>query len=381
MNKPLRTLYLHIGGEKTGTTTLQVFLRDNAPQLRKRGLIYPANNRHSYFSGAAHAPVVAGLIKDDAVVEFVSIEKLASSDLAMCYLLRCLRNCGAEKAVISAEHFSSRLTKTSHLIALRNALLEVAESIKIVFYLREQAGLAISAYSTAVQCGRRNPFDANEVNAFNPYYNHLSTLELWGNVFGVENLILREFDRQSLYNGDIIDDFFNVIDVPITGLVKPPRRNESLDAISLELIREVNLLLPTPDEDLLAYHEAHRFRKNVLIRHLRATDRKHIRIRLSDQVLILDRFKNINDLINNRYMNGRLTHSWFAPCRSENGPCDQVVGRDDVFRALCDAYLCLAKSSHHSKVPARQAIHEKAARNLRKLFGRTQLMLREASKL
>lgn len=372
MKKVLKTLYLHIGGEKTGTTTLQVFLRDNASQLRKRGLVYPADQNQPYFSGAEHAPLVAGLIKDEATVEFVSLRKLASSQSAMPSLLRRLKSCDAEIAVISAEHFSSRLTKTSHLISLRTSLLQVAENIKIVFYLRDQASLAVSAYSTAVKCGRRAPFDPNEVNSTNPYYNHLSTLDLWGSIFGVENLILREFDRQTLYRGDIVDDFFHIIDVPTDGLSRPSRRNESLDAVSLEVVREVNHLLPTPDESLPAYHEAHRFRRKVLIPHLRSKGRQFVAIKLSDQALILDRFRNINEEINNRYMNGRLTQGWFAP-RSLDELSDQAVDREDVFRALCDAYLCLAKSWHPFNVPPREAIHERLARALRELVANSKL--------
>jgi hypothetical protein len=342
-------------------------LRDNAPQLRKRGLIYPADKKQPYLSGAAHAPLVAGLVKDEAIVEFISVRKLTSSDSAMPSLLRCLRNCDAEIAVVSAEYFSSRLTKTSHLISIRKALLQVAESIKIVFYLRDQVSLSISAYSTAVKSGRRAPFDVNEVISTNPYYNHLSTLDLWGSVFGAENLILREFDRQSLHRGDIVDDFFHVIDVPIEGLSRPSRRNESLDALSLEVIREMNLLLPTPDENLTAYHEASRFRRKVLIPHLRANDTQAIAMNLSDQALILDHFKNVNEQINNRYMNRRLTRRWFAPSSSVDEISAQAVDREDVFRALCEAYLCLAKSWHPS---TREAIRERLARTLREFARR-----------
>lgn len=369
MSRPIKTLFLHIGGEKTGTTTLQVFLRDHAAQLRARGLIYPSG-KQPYFSGKTHAPLVAGLIKDEAICEFIPLAKLATSESAMNSLLRSLRSCDAEKAVISAEHFSSRLTKSAHLIELKNALLQVSECIKVVFYLREQVGLSASAYSTAIRNGRRTPFDVKEVDVSNPYFNHLSTLDLWSSVFGKENLILREYDRKRLLNENVIDDFFNIIGIPIGSLAKPPRLNESLDTKSLELIREFNLVLPTPDESLPGFHEANRLRKHLLIPHLKVTSTADIGLKFSDRMCILDRFKHVNETINSSYMNDSLTQSWFSPDCVDDGSCHQVFDRGEIVPAICQAYLSLAKLSQQSLVPRRTAVYVKVSKNLRRLVSR-----------
>jgi len=41
----MRTLYLHIGASKTGTSALQVAFARNAKALRGRGLHYPGKNQ------------------------------------------------------------------------------------------------------------------------------------------------------------------------------------------------------------------------------------------------------------------------------------------------------------------------------------------------
>ena len=39
----MKTLYLHVGPHKTGTTLLQKFMLDNTPALAEQGLVYPSN--------------------------------------------------------------------------------------------------------------------------------------------------------------------------------------------------------------------------------------------------------------------------------------------------------------------------------------------------
>ena len=49
-------LYLHIGFHKAGSTTLQTFLRDNAPALARAGVVYPEIGRDpEAIAAASHA--------------------------------------------------------------------------------------------------------------------------------------------------------------------------------------------------------------------------------------------------------------------------------------------------------------------------------------
>src|ERR1700690_4476721 len=41
VNNMKTTCFLHIGTEKTGTTSIQNFLSKNRPRLKKQGIIYP----------------------------------------------------------------------------------------------------------------------------------------------------------------------------------------------------------------------------------------------------------------------------------------------------------------------------------------------------
>ena len=50
----MNPILLHIGSTKTGTSSLQRFLTDNAGQLRQRGVVYPISGRRATGQIAHH---------------------------------------------------------------------------------------------------------------------------------------------------------------------------------------------------------------------------------------------------------------------------------------------------------------------------------------
>ncbi|EFD4852404.1 hypothetical protein HG276_001828, partial [Campylobacter coli] len=60
-----------------------------------------------------------------------------------------------------------------------------------------------------------------------------------------ENLIVRLFDKSEFYQGDLLKDFVHSIGLKWDNeFVIPPKQNESLDLIGVEILRRVNNLLP-----------------------------------------------------------------------------------------------------------------------------------------
>src|SRR4051794_24998255 len=97
-------VYLHIGGEKTGTTSLQVFLARNAKHLDKQGFSYPSERDCVFFDhNVAHFPIAACLLRGAA--EFVSEEKSRTLPLVLGALKRTIRRSG-QITILSCEHFS-----------------------------------------------------------------------------------------------------------------------------------------------------------------------------------------------------------------------------------------------------------------------------------
>lgn len=303
-----RILFLHIGTEKTGTTTLQAFLHHNARRLSELSFWYPNDQETSYFQHRAHFPIAGSLLSYEP--DFVSPKKHLRRRDAVPDFLRDARECATSRAILSCEHFSSRVHEISTLAEFRNELSTVFDTIKIVCYIRAQPDLALSAYSSNVQGGRRERLSPDEVNPDNAYYNFVSMLDLWTSVFGHENLIVREFDREKLTNGDICCDFCNVLDIPFETLERVNDENRAIGASKLEMIRQLNRYFPTYQEDVEGWRAAERLRK-IITAHIDARDDPEMKLGRRERLLILEKFRQHNEILNRKYMQGTLSESWF----------------------------------------------------------------------
>jgi hypothetical protein len=238
-----RTLYLHIGSEKTGTSSLRQFLANNSEQLNRAGFTYFTENKLYYSEHRnAHSPIVASFFHEPPDFVFPS-EHVPNQDM----LSRFKKDLSNEErnVILSSEHFSSRLTSRDHIEKLRDAL--DAFDVYIIFYMREQYELYYASYSTAIINGRREKLTDDPVHIDNGYLNYYKLLEPWACVFGKESIVVRDYSK--MVNNDICDDFARLLGVHDTSRYKKVlRTNKSLTPQRAEMIRELNALLPHDKE-------------------------------------------------------------------------------------------------------------------------------------
>ncbi|OOX96093.1 hypothetical protein BOQ03_05425 [Campylobacter coli] len=80
---------------------------------------------------------------------------------------------------------------------------------------------------------------------FHHICNHKQTLQWRGEVFGKENLIVRLFDKNEFYQGDLLKDFIHSIGLEWDDeFIILPKQNESLDLLGIDLLRRINKFLP-----------------------------------------------------------------------------------------------------------------------------------------
>ncbi|EGY4808381.1 hypothetical protein JIO44_001857, partial [Campylobacter coli] len=80
---------------------------------------------------------------------------------------------------------------------------------------------------------------------FNYICNYKQIIQWWQQIFGKENLIVRLFDKSEFYQGDLLKDFVHSIGLKWDNeFVIPPKQNESLDLIGVELLKRINQYLP-----------------------------------------------------------------------------------------------------------------------------------------
>lgn len=290
-------IFIHIGTEKTGTTALQYFLKQNENILNQFGFSFYCETNKPYFEETSfspgHFPLVAGMM--NACPEFVSEKKFATATLGLQQLkVDILKK--RKHAIISAEHFSSRILDTKKIAQLHHAL--DLFSIKIICYIRPQDELALASYSTQIKSGERRPFNPHSINKDSPYYNYSKMLEPWIKIFGKDNIILKKYNKHRLLQQDICRDFLKTIGIDeFSAFTFAHYKNKSLDASQLEVLRTINQYLPAfGEKSKCDYDEAQTLRYEIVPK---LTKGKPITSLLSpyDRDLLLKKFNRSNKKI------------------------------------------------------------------------------------
>ena len=203
MSMPMnhKTLYLHIGSEKTGTTSIQVALTTYSEALRQSGgVYYPV--RTPLFLDTAHFPLVGAFLEPDELDFVPPACRLSIADVRQSLQLLAAEKNG-HSLILSAEHFSSRLP-FSKLAILKDVLKEALPdySVKIIYYVRSQPSLHCSRISTFVQSIWDGLAKTKDIKSDDRYYNYLHVASEWAREFGRENVQVLNF-----HQGDAVSMF------------------------------------------------------------------------------------------------------------------------------------------------------------------------------
>ena len=210
---------LHIGTEKTGTTSIQNFLLRNDSALSAHGI---ATSRALGLGNNRALPTYF----HSAVDDFARWHRLRTRAEVQAYFRPALdgfrreveeagRTCST--VLISSEHCHSRLSTREEIAALRAFLEPLFSEIEVHVYFREQSQLVQSNYSTWIEGGggaaSLTEFSREAVPG-NPYYDYLALSQMWTAEFGASNYYPKVFSRAALQNEDVRADFlFNVLKI------------------------------------------------------------------------------------------------------------------------------------------------------------------------
>ncbi|MFM7312096.1 MAG: hypothetical protein ACKO0M_02845, partial [Cyanobium sp.] len=237
----MRHAIVHIGLEKTGTSSLQEFLQLNRSELLARQAICVPD-----FMGRGSQWPLAVLAYDSDRSDDLTAP-LGDSDSRQCRLEEIRQQIQAfvhqhpgSTCCFSSEHLSSRLTTERELIRLRSFLVDLFDTITIVLYLREPIRLAISRSSTFVKMGL-GAFQLPSPQEFGSVFDFAAIIKLWQSVFP-DSLRIRLFDPGAP-GFDLIGDFCDAIGIEDSSHYERPLRvNESLDWTVMRLLSRINLI-------------------------------------------------------------------------------------------------------------------------------------------
>lgn len=286
----MKNLYLHIGIEKTGSTSIQNTFASNREYLKSIGIDYPdcfllsnhvelACIAQNYNSSSELYSVVGFLGEENTINDRISRFKKKLRDY--------VKNSNCEDFVFSNEHLHSRIKSSAEIERLSEFLYEIFDRVTIVVYFREQLELAISHYSTAVKGGEIRDFFIPDVSDEIPYYyDFQKIIDNW-NVF--DGLVIREFDRNKLIGGDVVQDFSSLITEKNLEMISMPESNGSLGASTIELLKAINLNIPFMKNGRL---NPARFRLVYFLEKL--ADNSPIVVNERDAIAFREHFKSMN---------------------------------------------------------------------------------------
>ena len=238
-------LTLHVGAAKTGTTSLQGFLRRNRARLAEAGWLYPRSpgrTRHKMFAMWTRSPErVTNAMRMDrpGMSRYESYEELRRE--VPRRLLAEARKAELDRVLISDEALYG--SPEDALEQVRAFADQYASGLRVVCYLRRQDDHLVSRYQQLVKY-RETRTLAQRVAELDmaETYDHHARLLAWQRIVGPDELIVRRFEPDRFHKGSLFDDFAAAVGLGIPTDDRPGRtRNESLDAESVEFLRLLNI--------------------------------------------------------------------------------------------------------------------------------------------
>ena len=245
----VKRFIIHIGTEKTGSTSIQTAGRVNRSFLAERGILYPTTPGEDNHIGMALA---VGTFAQTAILRnrFGLITKEAFNKFQSSFwqlLDTEIKASSCATVLISNEHLSSRVASETAVDQIASFALGIAEEVEIVAYLRPQHELAASSYSTRVKMGFTGALqDILPKDDSDHFFNYEKMLALWANAFGDRHISVRLFDRNSLKSGNVVQDFFTTVFslTDLEGFTVGKELNQSLDCAAAEFLRLMNKSIP-----------------------------------------------------------------------------------------------------------------------------------------
>lgn len=241
----MKTVYLHVGAPKTGTTTLQYFIYENRQILEEKGICYPdlqfkfpgiADNRNAHF--------LIQRVYDNNKKRIYEKER-EIIETGFQKINECLEK---HNTIILSEEslWNEREMNIKKFTKVRQELSAMNAELKVIVYLRRQDLLMPSYWAQLVKSRLTLSFEEFiSSGAYKRYrVDYAKRLDEISRAVGKENIIVRAYEKQQFEgnNHTLISDFLNLFGIELTEEFKisDGMRNTRLNKKSLELKRILN---------------------------------------------------------------------------------------------------------------------------------------------
>lgn len=241
-----KTLYLHIGPMKTGTSTIQEVLRKNEEALLDNGYLFLKTGRIIKRGETTRVKGTNHLLgfRMNKTENFLNKKQGIFIELA-----DELSDNPGDNAILSTEVISNRFYNEKKLKSLKAYFEKLGYTVKVIFYVRPQCKIVSSFYVQLVKT-RSVAIDFDEYlndilnNHVCSRFDYFSFLEPWRKIFD-DNLIVRPMFGRGF---NLVEDFLEVLGIErewLNLLDDAPAisANRSQGAKTIEAMRLVNAMV------------------------------------------------------------------------------------------------------------------------------------------
>ncbi len=253
-----RRCILHIGTEKTGTTSLQRFLALNRDALMAQGVFVPTTLAPPDLAGALnHSDLAALALAEWRLDDPLRLRRnVTTPDALARFRADTAARLAAEIAdapadcdtlLLSSEHCHSRILLLHEVAWLFAFLAPFAASHQVLVYLRPQHELAMSQYGMQLLAGEFGaemlpplPYPGGYALARTTdaaYFDHARLLSRWAAIFGRAAVSPVLFVADTLIGRDLLEDVSARIGIDCTGFARPPRLASNVSAAAQSFLR------------------------------------------------------------------------------------------------------------------------------------------------
>jgi hypothetical protein len=235
----MKTIYIHIGTHKTGTTAIQMFASKNVHKLERRGYYYPLIGR-PLITGIAHGHhLLPWYIVNHPVPDRYWMDLAHDKKSVFKHLIKAIEQNLCSKIILSSEEFD--VFSKKHIESLKSFFASF--DIKIVAYLRRKDSYVESMYQTMVVYNNESR-QIGEVlkKSFRSPLNYFDFIENWRQVFGPENVIIRLYYPETLDSGDVVLDFYNRVGLDVRDFYKANEQHGINSSVPLHYVAVAAML-------------------------------------------------------------------------------------------------------------------------------------------
>lgn len=321
---------IHIGMPKCGSTTIQEFLWVNRDELEEQSFRY--DRLVPAFSSQCEI-AIAGLVgcgneipNNNAMRKVLGLHTMADHK---AYVQRYRAYLEEERPkwkesffLGSAEHILPWIQRAGQAASLDAFLRQYFGDVSYLCYIRRQEALLTSSYSERLKRGERISFGKHF--AQRSVHNMNRIAKIWETAVGRRRITFRILEQDSLYKGDLVQDYCALCGIDFDKVEIPPRQNESLSKSAANLLYVANQFLPA-------------FKKNGKVPFARRLIRDRLQTLSQGKPSMTISARQIADIRQaNKDHNERLRARHF-PERTELFPLPGTpTYRDGVKRRTCD---------------------------------------------